>query len=184
MSNFVNQWQVLKSQFGKEVLTLIKAGGADVSAEVRSEIIELVKLDTGMSPALKLVDAAIGKDDAVAAMKALNKVHKVIEKTDKVFQHAFIGAMNAAADSGADSVEKIARRVGDFNKEFKSFEKSVSEAIEFLQEKKSGVKLLVFSLEGDLKGDVKRFESKISSKECKALEKKYKVMSRVDDAKE
>src|ERR1700688_2513943 len=107
MSNFANQWQNLKTQFGKDVLTLIKQGGDEVPGEVRTEIIDLVKLETGMSPVLKVVDAAIGKEDAGAAMKALTKVHKVIEKTDRVFQLASRNAMQAmltASPTGADVV--------------------------------------------------------------------------------
>ena len=188
MSNFANQWQTEKTQFGKAVLALIKQAGDEVPGEVRAEIVDLVKLDTGMSPALKVVYAAIGKEDAVAAMKALPKVHKVIEKTDRVFQlaaterHAGYGGRRP---DGGRRVEQVALCVASFNKDFKGFEKSVSEAIEYLQETKTdGVKIKVFSLEGDLTGAVKRFEKDIGGKECKALEKKYKVMIRADDALE
>jgi hypothetical protein len=185
MSNFVNQWNVLKNGFGKDAVALIKEAGTGLDPAVRSEIVELVKYETGMSGALKVVDAAIEKKDAVAAMKALNKVHKVIEKTDGVFQPAAKNVMNAMMSADAtvvDVVEQLAKCVATFNKEYKSFETSVAEAIEFLQESKKGVKIKVFSLEGDLKGAVKVFKAAITDKTGKALEKKYKVMDRVDEA--
>ncbi len=181
MSNFVAQWDHLKKEFGKNVLTLLQEGKDDVPGDVRKSIIELVKTETGMTPALKLVDAAIGKEQRATAMKALTKVHGVIEATNKVFVTAGVNAMNGAMEAtpeGAQALGKIADCVKTFNKEFHEFETSIAEAIEHLQEAKGGVKIAIFSLEGDMIGAVERFKKNI--KAFASLEKKFKVMDYAD----
>src|SRR5437016_1936921 len=133
MSNFAVQWEHAKKDFGKTVLTHLQEGKDDVPDEVRKSIISRIKTDTGMTPALKVVDAAIGKSERATAMKALTKVHGVIEANNRIFVEASVEAMNAVALAGpgaTDVLVKIADCVKKFNKEFHDFEKDIAEAIE------------------------------------------------------
>jgi hypothetical protein len=185
MSNFAAQWKHQKLTFQKEVLTLLQQHQGIVPDEVRKVIVALVKTETGMGGALKLVDAAIGKKERATAMKALTHVHGVIEKNYKVFEKAgreVMDAMLSADAQAATPIETIAKCVTKFKSDFGGFETSIAEAIEYLQEEKGGEKVTIISLEGDLKGAVTTFEKKL--KPFKTLEKQFKVMDRVDKATE
>jgi hypothetical protein len=174
----------MKKQFHSTVLGHLKTGGTDVPDDVRKGIIELVKRDTGLTPALKVVDAAFAKRHRATVMKALTKVHTVIEENTKVFQRAAVPAMNAANDAfgtGAyDALNDIAMCIKDFNGKVIKLETDIAKELEDLQEAKgtTGVKVEIISLEGDMKGAVEKFKKDI--KNFKDLEKKFKVMDKVD----
>jgi hypothetical protein len=123
MSNFLQTWEQTKKQFGKTVLGQLQAGGAGVPDDVKKNVIALVKLETGLTPALKVVDAAFAKGHRATVMQALTKVHLVIEKNTKVFQNAVISSMNASnAKDAAPEILEIAMTIKDFNSKVISFE--------------------------------------------------------------
>ncbi len=183
MSDFLKTWEKTKKQFGVTVLGHLQTGGAGVPADVRKAVIELVKTETGFTPALKAVDAAFAKGHRAVAMKALTKVHSVIEQNTKVFQKAAVYAMNAsneATDPNAGPIiMDIASCIKEFNTKVIAFETDIAKKLESLQEAKGtdGVKINIISLEGDMKGAAEKFKSDV--KKFATLEKKFKVLDRV-----
>jgi hypothetical protein len=192
MSDFLKTWEQTKKQFSMTVLGQLQAGGGGVPDDVKKNVIALVKLQTGLTPALKLVDAAFAKGHRATVMQALTKVHLVIEKNTKIFQNAAISAMNASNEKGAaPEILDIATTIKDFNSKVIRLETEIAKKLEKLQDVKGGKALMddgeikpvhvnIISLEGDFKGGVEKFKKDI--KDFSALEKKFKVMDRVDKA--
>jgi hypothetical protein len=174
------------------VLGQLQAGGAGVPDGLKKNIIALIKLESGLTPAPKLVDAGFAKSHRATVMQALTKVHLVIEKNTKVFQKAAVEVMNAAMQTeAAPEIGKIACAITEFNAKVINLETEVAKELEKLQDSKGGKALMndgdikpvhvdIISPEGDFKGGVERFKKDI--KDLSALERKFKVLDRVDKA--
>lgn len=192
MSDFLKTWEQMKKEFAKTVLGQLQAGGAGIPDDVKKNVIALVKLETGLTPALKVVDAAFAKGHRATVMQALTKVHLVIEKNTKIFQNAAISAMNASnEEDAAPEIGEMAMTIKGFNGKVSGLETDIAKKLEKLQDLKGGKALVddeeikpvhinIISLEGDFKGAVEKFKKDI--KDFSTLEKKFKILDRVAKA--
>jgi len=186
MTTFLKEWEKAKKEFQTKIAAELKNGGQGIPADFRNAVVTLVKTDTGMTPALKDVDAAFTKKHRKAAMEGLTKVHGVIEKAAMAVQKIALGAGGKAAeatdDATVDALNEIQNIGLDFKRKLTAFETDIAKAIEKLQEAKSptGAKIDIISLEGDLEGAVNQFKKDV--KAHAALEKVHKVLESIKPA--
>ncbi len=186
MTAFLKDWEQEKKAFKANVLTELQNGGAAIPADFKKAAATFLKADTGMTPALKEVDAAFGKGHRKAVMDALTALHAVIEKTAvKVLTFAGEARSKSAEvtdQAASDALSEIHMAGALFNKVVIGFETSVAKELEKLQQAKSptNTKIDIISLEGDMDAAVNRF--KTEAKKYSELEKKFKTLNAVKHA--
>jgi hypothetical protein len=145
-----------------------------------------LKGDTGMTPALKEVDAAFDKKHRKAVMKALTSLHAVIEKAGMQLEKVSLAAGSKALDTkdrGAKNALSEIEMTGiTFKQKLTGFELKVAKELESLQEDKSesGEKIDITSLEGDMNGAISKYKK--DTKDFADLEKKFKVLTALKPA--
>lgn len=178
--SYVKDWEKAKKDFAAKVVGHLQAGGAGVPADLKQAVVTLLKTETGMTPALKEVDAAFDKKERKPAMSGLTKVHGAIEKAAMHVQKVALSAGSAAADAADQAAQNALNEIQMAGLEFKrtltGFETRIAKQLEQLQEEKSpgGVKIDIISLEGDMNGAIEKFKK--DAKPHAALEKEHKVL--------
>src|SRR5262249_48339439 len=99
MAGILGDWEKVKKDFAATVAVELKTGSipADYSRGIKS----LITTDTGLTPALKDLDAAISKKQRKPAMVALTKLHMIIEKIRKPIDDLITLGGNKATDQEA-----------------------------------------------------------------------------------
>ena len=186
MSDFLADWNKAKKDFTTGVVGELQKAGAGIPADFRQEVVALLKAETGMTPALKEVDAAFAKKYRKAVMQGLTKVHAVIEKSAMQVQRVAVRAGNKATEvterNAQNALGEIQMIGMEFKRQITGFETRIAKELESLQEEKSpeGTKINIISLEGDMNGALAKFKS--ATKPHAELEKKLKVLGATDPA--
>lgn len=187
MSNYLADWTKAKKDFAATAVGELQKGGAAIPAEIRQGVVTLLKTETGLTPALKEVDAAFGKKYRKAVMQGLTKVHAVIEKTimavQAVSQKARSAAMDATDHAAQGALDEIHMAGVVFNRTIGGFETRIAKELESLQEEKSAdgaTKIDIISIEGDVNGALAKFKS--ATKPFAILEKQYKLLPAIEPA--
>ena len=186
MSNFLADWSKAKKEFTVAVAGQLQAGGAAFPADVRQGVVAFLKAETGLTPALKEVDAAFGKKHRKSVMQGLTKVHAVIEKTAMQAQGIALKAGSKAGEVTDDKAKRALDEIQmlglDFKRTITGFEVRIAKDLEKLQEAKSpdGVKIDIISLEGDMNGAIAKF--KTDTKAFGEAEKRLKMLGAVEPA--
>jgi len=186
MTAFLKDWEKEKKAFKANVLTELQNGGAAIPADFKKLAATFLKADTGMTPALKEVDAAFGKGHRKAVMDALTALHAVIEKT-AVKVLTFAGEARTKSNEVTDqtasnALSEIHMAGATFNKVVIGFETPVARELEKLQQTKSptNTKIDIISLEGDMDAALAKF--KTEAKKYSELEKKFKTLNAAKQA--
>lgn len=186
MTSFLADWSKAKKDFTVAVAGQLKAGGAAFPADVRQEVVAFLKAETGLTPALKEVDAAFGKKHRKSVMQGLTKLHAVIEKSAMQAQKVAFKAGSKVNDVDDDEAKRALGEIQmlglDFKRVMTGFEPRIAKDLEKLQEEKSadGVKIDIISLEGDMNGAIAKFKS--DTKAFGDIEKKLKMLGAVEPA--
>lgn len=181
MTNFAKDWEQAKKAFKAQVVGELRNGGAGVPDDYKTALVAYLKADTGMTPALKDVDAAFGKGHRKAAMQALTRLHGVIEKAAMQLQKISLAANSKAAatkdKAAVNALGEIHMAGFEFKKKLTGFETAVAKKLEALQQAKSptNAKIDIISLEGDMNGALSKF--KTDAKKYPELEKKFKTLN-------
>lgn len=186
MGKFLKEWEAAKKTFSTDANTWLKAGGDGIPADLRKEVAFILKADTGLTPALKIVDDGFAKKHRKAVMNALTNVHAVVEKVAPVLVKVG-GHFMAKSSEGKDRklqnvLNELAIVVGTLNQALKKLEAGIAKDLESLQEAKSpdGKKIDIISLEGDMVAAIAKF--KTATKPFAALEKQFQVLTKTAPA--
>lgn len=186
MTSFAKEWEKAKKDFKTDIVSKLQNGGDGIPAEIKTAFVTYLKGDTGMTPALKDVDAAFDKKHRKAVMKALTSLHAVIEKAGMQLEKVSLAAGSKALDTKDKKAKFVLSDLETtgimFKKELTGFETKVAKQLESLQEDKSdsGEKVDIVSLEGDMNGAISKYKK--DTKDFADLEKKFKVLNAVKPA--